>query len=541
MTFGHGDAVSSAASCGRNTPVHHPRVARIRAGFVAGLLLFTAARLLWLWHLPLDLSGDEAYYWEWGRHLSFGYFSKPPGIAWLMALASWAGGDTAFGLRAFAALLGAGTLWFVFRLTEELYDTAAGVWAALALAMTPAGAVAATVLTPDAPLMFFWTGALYCFWRFVADGGRSRAWGAGLAGCCAAGMLCKQMMMVFPVLGLLFLGCAPRCRFLLRRPALWGWFALSFLPLLPTFCWNLRHQWLTWHATMHHFSPGNAGFAACGVRLERLAGSQLALATPLLYVILILALVAVLFRGRRAREHERFLLMFSAPGLAAMALATTRQSINANWPLVFYLALVVLTAGWALHSEAGEPSTARRRWFQYGVVSAALITTALYIAVLFPPPPWLQQAGMDPTVRLRGWSQIAGDVASVQRDLPDRKDAIFITVGHRWLTSTLAFYLPGRPQVYVFRHDPRVVEDQHDLWESPDKWIGRDALIVVPGGTNSLPAGLLGCFETIECLKQFEYPQQQIGYRCLSVFRGSRLLSWPTRENRANQRLLRHE
>src|ERR1051325_4997905 len=36
-------------------------------------------------HCPIDLTGDEAHYWEWSRHLDYGYYSKPPGIAWVIA------------------------------------------------------------------------------------------------------------------------------------------------------------------------------------------------------------------------------------------------------------------------------------------------------------------------------------------------------------------------------------------------------------------------------------------------------------------------
>ncbi|MCW5559716.1 MAG: hypothetical protein KIT22_18015, partial [Verrucomicrobiae bacterium] len=61
--------------------------------FAMFLMVLAAVRLLAVWMLPLDLAGDEAYYWEWGRHLDWGYFSKPPGIGWLMALAGWLGGD----------------------------------------------------------------------------------------------------------------------------------------------------------------------------------------------------------------------------------------------------------------------------------------------------------------------------------------------------------------------------------------------------------------------------------------------------------------
>ena len=61
---------------------------RIQMLFTVGVAALFCFRLLMLL-LPLDLSGDEAYYWDWGRNLDWGYYSKPPGIAWLMAPAIW--------------------------------------------------------------------------------------------------------------------------------------------------------------------------------------------------------------------------------------------------------------------------------------------------------------------------------------------------------------------------------------------------------------------------------------------------------------------
>ena len=57
----------------------HPALYLIAAVFIIRFLVLLTA--------PIDLSGDEAYYWEWGRHLDWGYFSKPPLIGWLMGLA----------------------------------------------------------------------------------------------------------------------------------------------------------------------------------------------------------------------------------------------------------------------------------------------------------------------------------------------------------------------------------------------------------------------------------------------------------------------
>ena len=48
------------------------------------IVVLTAARIIYLQYTPLGLYTDEAQYWLWSRALDFGYFSKPPLIAWLV-------------------------------------------------------------------------------------------------------------------------------------------------------------------------------------------------------------------------------------------------------------------------------------------------------------------------------------------------------------------------------------------------------------------------------------------------------------------------
>ena len=47
-----------------------------------------ALRIAAIYAAKIDLVLDEAQYWTWSRELSFGYFSKPPMIAWVIRAAS---------------------------------------------------------------------------------------------------------------------------------------------------------------------------------------------------------------------------------------------------------------------------------------------------------------------------------------------------------------------------------------------------------------------------------------------------------------------
>jgi hypothetical protein len=58
----------------------------------------------------VDLFFDESQYWSWSRELAFGYFSKPPLLAWLIAAAERVCGDSEACIRAPAPLL-SNVLW----------------------------------------------------------------------------------------------------------------------------------------------------------------------------------------------------------------------------------------------------------------------------------------------------------------------------------------------------------------------------------------------------------------------------------------------
>src|SRR2546425_10777941 len=71
------------------------------------ILALTAIRLSLL--AATDLEFDEAHYWMWSERLAPAYFSKGPGIAFVMRASTVIFGANAFGVRFFRPILAAGT------------------------------------------------------------------------------------------------------------------------------------------------------------------------------------------------------------------------------------------------------------------------------------------------------------------------------------------------------------------------------------------------------------------------------------------------
>src|SRR5450432_1426397 len=83
---------------------------------IAALVIcaLTIARLLGLALSSVELFFDEAQYWSWSRELAFGYFSKPPMVAWLIAAAGHVCGDSEACVRAPVPLMFLGTSFLAY-------------------------------------------------------------------------------------------------------------------------------------------------------------------------------------------------------------------------------------------------------------------------------------------------------------------------------------------------------------------------------------------------------------------------------------------
>src|SRR5213078_2056544 len=128
-----------------------------------------------------DLEFDEAHYWMWSERLAPAYFSKGPGIAFVIRGSTAVFGANEFGVRFFSPLLAAGTSLLLFYFARRLFSATAGLWAVVALNVTPIFNIGAFVMTIDALSIFFWLAAMFTFW-LAAEKSPNFSWYWPLAG-----------------------------------------------------------------------------------------------------------------------------------------------------------------------------------------------------------------------------------------------------------------------------------------------------------------------------------------------------------------------
>jgi 4-amino-4-deoxy-L-arabinose transferase-like glycosyltransferase len=474
---------------------------------LAAIALLCAGAAAHLWYLihncPLDLSGDEAHYWEWARRLDWSYYSKGPLVAYIIALARWlladwsqrVVGNEALAVRVPAILLSLGTGLGLYVLTCRTLRSPRLALAAVALTFTiPILAVGAVLMTIDAPLAFCYVWALVA----VERGLHIRHWlpwvVAGVL--IALGILAKYtMVLIFPAVGLALL-VEPSFRAILRRPGPYLATAIGLLGLVPILVWNAQHNWVSFrHVAGQAGVTGGHALDPLGP-LGFLAG-QFAVIGPIWFAGLLCAVVAL---GRAPQpeppeQHTaaglRLLLCATAtPWLVFLAFSPVTK-IQPNWPVLALLPGTAVLVCW-LARLLRRPTTrhAARGVIVTGAVLGGASVLVLHFTQWLMPafawlarsePPWNATpiAKYDPTARLRGWSDLGRAVGRARELAPPNA---FIMTDDYQAASEIAFYCPGEPEVYCVQAALGDRQSQYDIWTNPirdpERFVGRPCIYV---------------------------------------------------------------
>ncbi len=412
------------------------------------LLLILAGLTLWriaaVWHLELELYADEAQYWSWSLAPDWGYYSKPPMVAWLIALTTALFGDGELGVRAATFLIWPATALTLYFLTHRLFGAEpwaerAAFWSAVAFASLPMTHLGGVLITTDGPLLLFWTATLY-FLAGALERDRWRDW--LLAGTAAGlGLMSKYSMVFLAPAFLVYLLFTPRHRRLLASVKPYAAAGLALLILLPNLLWNARHDFVSFRHTAEISQLDRAWLNPDA--FLAFAGAQFGVFGPVMAVGLLL----IALRPRALLQDWRlaFLAAMSLVPLAAFLGLSLLSRAFANWAAFAYAAgtvLVVVT--WLRHG--------RRRWLAW----ALGINVALG-ALLYHYHDLARAFGLeltrktDPYARITGYRVLGRDVQRLLTAHPgarllgdDRKSFASLLYYTRPLSRAAAYLNPGR-------------------------------------------------------------------------------------------------
>ncbi len=371
-----------------DTAVQHRNAMGAFAWALIAVAILTAVRAAGLIASPVELHGDEAQYWGWAQSLDWGYYSKPPLIAWTIAASTTLFGDSEWAIRLISPFAHGLAALFLGLAARDLYGPRAGAGAAILYTVMPAVWLSSGIVSTDALLLALWSGALFAFVRFRATGALGWAIAAGVAA--GLGFLAKYAMIYFALgAALATLLDAPTRRAVLSFKGL-AMVAIAVGIVAPNLAWNAANAF----ATVSH-TADNANWTGPRFRPHKLGEfwqEQLAVFGPFTLLLLGTAVLHTAVQTPQRRRTALVLLVFIVPALLIISGQAFINRAHANWAAAAYAAGTVLLAGW-LFGPGG--AWARRAGMRGALLS---IVFGLGIGVNVVGGGILAAAGMSPTL-----------------------------------------------------------------------------------------------------------------------------------------------
>lgn len=547
---------------------------RLAFGLILASVAFHLAYLLL--GCPLDLSPDEAHYWQWSRHLAWSYYSKGPLVAWLIRascelfgpLSESQTGSLMLAVRlpaigCHAALLAG---WYALALVTLKSHRTALATVALALTLPPvvAGAV---LMTIDPPFLACWCWAVVGVWRGLSATKHEKEqqvrnpkeesgalvsdfelrvsclpWWLLAAACSALGVLAKYPMVLLPcaVFGYLLFNRRDE----LKRPGFWVFALGSVVGLVPVLVWNSANGWVTFK----HVGTQAAGAGGGGIRWFgpfTFAFGQ----AGFLIGVWFFVWGAAAWKYRRAADPAlRFLWWTSVSVWGVFAVASLKASGQVNWPAAAYISGFVLCVAWVREQLNGPYSRPVARTVFAGVAIGLTLSTLVHFPGLMRPAlaaaagPASEPTDLgrdptpirrfDPTARLRGWQTLAKEVDVIRDRVRAETGQEPLVAGTVWnVPGALGVYCKGHPETYSFGRAMGDRHSQYDVWRpnpvaDAQEFRGRTFVFVGDG----LPADT-EVFERIEMPKVVVYREEGVPVAVWWVWVGHGFRGFPKPAN----------
>jgi dolichol-phosphate mannosyltransferase len=424
----------------------------------------------------VEMMPEETYYWNYSRHLSYGYLDHPPMVAWLIRVGTAVFGQNEFGVRAGALLCGAITSVFAYKLTRNLFGTAAALGALLLAQALPFFFLSGLLMTPDAPLVAAWAASLYFLERALISH-RSRAWWfAGI--CLGLGMISKYTIALLGVVAAAFMMWDPQSRRWWSRPEPYVGALLALAIFSPVIIWNAQHEWASFAFQTSRRLAETPQFA-----LHKLIGSILVLITPtgLLAVIAALLIRYAVDRTPDAARRRRLLNLAILVPVSVFALFSLRHEVKLDWTGAPWTAALPAMALVMVNKDLGRfAAGVRSAWMPTVVAMLLIYGAALHYLVLGLPG-----VGYDKHIEAIpvGWRDLSAHVIETANAY--RKETgtepLIVGMDRYAIASELAFYGGPRGGAGLQTANSHLFGGMglmYGLWLPPKSQNGRTLLLV---------------------------------------------------------------
>ncbi|MBI5360826.1 MAG: glycosyltransferase family 39 protein [Planctomycetes bacterium] len=474
-----------------------------------------------------ELLPEEAYYWTYAQNLSLSYYDHPNMVANIIYVFGLFG-KSELTVRLGAIILSVLTSIVVFKLAKLLFNEETAFWSVIILIATPLSAASAFLMTPDAPLFFFWVLTIYCIaratrgnnedgrmenegermiagshdpvtvssldgLRATENGSRHRLqipdsglkapktqrfkdsywwYFAGLSMGAAWSSKYTASFLGISVLLYFLLSNKNRKWFLRKEPYIA--ILLAFIVFSPVIIWNYQNDWASFKFQTVHRAKTSPPFS---IKLFlRFAGIQLGTVFPYWFPFVIYAAYKSVRRIITEWEDRLLLLMsFFLPMFLFFGASSFRQMIKLNWTSPTFFTAIIATA--AVFSGKFK------RTFTVFAAISLILTVFAHFLIAYP------LFNLPAEKNFFGWNEIAGQIdkkieaIAHENALPDSTPKLFILgCGNKYLMASEVNFYKKNPAPVVSVNAFGTSALEYDYITYPPKYIGWDALMVYDKG-----------------------------------------------------------
>jgi hypothetical protein len=482
-------------------------------GVVLLLVFITVLRIGYLSINNFDLFYDEAQYWFWSKNPALGYYSKPPMVAWFIALTTSVCGDGEFCVRLSSPILHLVTTFVVYFIAVELFpkqkESRRSInipfYAAITYITLPAVSVSSALVSTDPSLIMYWALSMLFFIKATKTN-QMRWWILlGISG--GLGMLSKYNMLLFAVSAVLYLAFSKNNRKYFTSSGLWLTVTIATAIFLPNVVWNMQNNMVSFTHTEDNAT--GSGIGLYPLNMLGFIGAQFGVFGPILFGVLLWILfrktkIATSFKERKRNENKiidddvfKLLILFILPLFGMITVISLLSRAHANWAAPIYISATLLVVGWLASHH-------RRRLLN---ASLSIHLSAALIMFVFPYLDKLHHVEFngsrtyfengdfyinDPLKRLYGWSELGRGVTMAMNAYPDA----YLLTDQRKVHAELLYYVTPHPFDAVKWNPTAKLSDHFDLTTNINKINGKNFLFVTASAT--VAADMLTYFESAE-------------------------------------------
>ena len=303
------------------------------------LMSITLLRIYALYVSPIELSVDEAQYWDWSHSIEFGYFTKPPMIAWVIALSTKIFGNEEWVVRLCSPLIHLSISLILWATSQFAFGGKAGKLAALIWIFTPAASLGSFIISTDTPLLLFWSFSIFFIFKLFHNETHIIAILAGIS--IGLAFLSKYAALYFIIFLIMWWLIYDRNKNL-SITYIFILLVTSMLVASGNIYWNYVNEFVTVNHTVSNANLTEIEFNLTNV-ISFLSSQLLVFGPIFLLLYMFLVFDCFLQKGKLS-----LLALLSLPIILLITIQSFLKISNPNWAISAYIGATIILSAYVI-------------------------------------------------------------------------------------------------------------------------------------------------------------------------------------------------